>query len=327
MTALIRKLALLTALPLLLGACSSGDGTAELTLVISDAPVGDLASVTITIDQITLNRPGTDVVIDSFPNEDPDLRDTDTITIDLLEVQGLDNVLVVDGIEVPVGEYQNMRLSIIDEDIDASWVEEVGGARFPIKVPSEELKLGRFEVLDEGVQTFVLEFNLAKALTFNPKQNPSASRYILKPRGVRIVDVGRAALLGGNVDDDLFDGEPPCDGKVDPAVGNMVYLYQGHDLDLEALGDNFDPELDPTAAATLAEPYAAETVGEDGAYLFAYLPAGAYTVAFSCDAIDDDADLEDGIVIPSPEGQAAEISLDEGEALSCDFPLVGGQCG
>jgi hypothetical protein len=296
-----------------------------VTLLISDAPVGDLASVTITIDEITLNRPGSDIVIDSFPNEDPDLPDTDTITVDLLQVQGLDNVLVVDGVEVPVGDYQNMRLSIIDDDINESWVEEVGGAKFPIKVPSGELKLGRFEVLDEGVQTFVLEFNLAKALTFNPIPNPSSGRYILKPRGVRIVDVGRAALLGGTVDTDLFDGEPPCDGKVDPALGNTVYLYQGHDLG--DLGDLFDPEADPTAAATLEEPYAAEPVGEDGAYLFAYLPAGAYTVAFSCDALDDDADMDDEIVIPSPEGQAVEVTLDQGQDLSCDFPLVGGQCG
>lgn len=325
MTALFRWLLPLALLPLALGslACSSGSATTELTLLISDAPVGDLASVTITIDRIRLDRPGSDVTIDTFPNADPMLPDTDTLTIDLLEVQGLDSVLVVDGLEVPVGEYQNMRLTIVDEDIDASWVEEVGGAKFPIKVPSEELKLGRFEVLDEGVQTFVLEFDLTKAMTFNP----GPDRYILKPRGVRIVDVARAALVAGLVDADLFDGEPPCDDKLDATLGNRVYLYRGHGLDGDALGDVFDPDVDLGAAASLVEPYAAETVGGDGAYLFAYLPAGPYTLAFSCDAIDDDPDLDEDIVIPSPDGQLVEISLGEGEELGCDFPLVQGQCG
>lgn len=304
-------------------ACSSDPSTTEVSLLVSDAPVGDLAAVVVTIDRITFNRAGSDVVIDSFPDDDPDLPDTDTIQIDLLQVQGLDYVIVADGVETPVGRYQNMRLEIIDDDIDASYVEEEGGARKPLKVPSGELKLGGFEVLDEGVQTFVLEFNLPRAMTYNP----GPDRYILKPRGVRIVDVARAALLAGVVDDDLFDSEPPCDGKIDAALGNAVYLYDGHGLDHGALGDAFDPEIDTDAAAAWIEPVASEPVGEDGAYLFAYLPPGDYTLAFSCDALDDDADIDDGIVIPAPAGQVVEVSLGEAEQVSCDFPLVAGECG
>ncbi len=303
---------------------SCGGSSTPTTLVsfsVSDAPVGDLEAVVITIDRVIVNQPGDDIVIDEFPNEDPAGDPTDTITIDLLDYQGLDKLLIVDGIELKVGDYQNLRLSIV-EGIDDSYVVEEGGAVKLIKQPSGELKLGKFEVENVGVQAFVIEFNLETSMTYNP----GPDRYILKPRGVRIVDVETAALLDGTVDPALFDGESPCDEKAAPELGNVVYLYRGHGLDADALGDLFDPELDEDAAATLAAPFAAERAASDGAYSFSYLPAGDYTLAFSCDAEEDDPEYDDGIVIPTPSGELREVSLEPAEALTCDFPVASGDC-
>lgn len=303
----------------LLGCSDSSTPTTTVSFEISDAPVGDLEAVVITIDEVTINQPGDDIVIDSFPAENPEDPDTDTITIDLLQFQGLDSVLVIDGLELEVGDYQNLRLSIVATGVDASYVEEEGGERFPIKQPSNELKLGGFEVTDTGLQTFVIEFNVAKALTYNP----GPERYILKPRGVSIVDVAVAALVEGTVEEALFTGTTACAEKEVATVGNTVYLYEGHDLDTTALGDNFDPEEDPEAAANLVEPLGSEIVGEDGAYLFAYLEPGAYTVAFSCDAEGDDPEVDDGIVIPLPEDQIHEFDLGESETVRVDFTGAG----
>jgi len=304
-------------------ACNEPTPTTLVNFAISDAPVGDLEAVVITIDRITLNRPGDDIVIDSFPNDDPDGEDTDSITIDLLDVQGLDNILIVDGIELEVGKYQNIRLRIIDSNIDLTYVEEAGGEHKPLKQPSNELKLGGFTVEDSGVQSFILEFNLPKAMTYNP----GPDRYILKPRGVRIVDIEAAVTIAGVVDDALFDGVAPCDAKPEAEVGNAVYLYRGHDLDTDALGDLFDPDIDTDAAANLIEPHASEKVAEDGSYMFGYLHPGDYTLAFSCDAEMDDPDYDDGIGIPTPMDELVEVSLAPGEELSCDFPILGGVCG
>jgi hypothetical protein len=309
--------------PALIACGDAGTPTAPISFALSDAPVEDLDSVVITIDKITLNRPGhNDVVIDRFTNADLGVFDEDTITIDLLDYRGEDNVLIVGPVEVDVDEYQNLRIEVIESDITKSWVDEVGGGRKLIKVPSRELKLGRFEVTDTGDQTFILEFDLRRALTYNP----GPDRYILKPRGIRIIEVQLGATLEGLVAAELFDGEPPCDSKADAFVGNVMYLYNGTGLDLDKLGDAFDPDLDLVAAATLLEPYASESVASDGHYMFAYLPAGAYTLAFSCDATGDDPDYDDGILIPSPVDEAIEFTIDPGTALACDFPLDVGGC-
>jgi hypothetical protein len=306
-----------------LQACDSsggGNATAPVSFGVSDTPVMGLASVVITIDRIILNRPGNpDVVIDRFTSDELGVFDEDTITIDLLDYRGEDNLLIVGPVELNVAEYQNLRLEIIDND---SYVKGLDGGIWPLKVPSGELKLGRFEVEDSGDQTFILEFGLRKAMTYNP----GPDRYILKPRGVRIVEVERGTTIGGVVSTDFFDGAPPCDEKPDPSAGNVMYIYQGIGLDPTEFADNFDPALDPDAAADFLEPYAAETVEADGTYLFSYLPADDYTLALSCDAIDDDSDFHDGIVVPSPEDVFIEVSTSPGEDWACDFGLPDDLC-
>ena len=72
--------------------------------------------------------------------------------------------------------------------------------------------------------------------------------------------------------------------------------------------------------------FKAETVEADVTYLFSYLPAGDYTLAFSCDAIEDDPDFNDGIVVPSPEDVFIEVSTSPGEDWACDFGLPDDLC-
>ena len=309
-----------------LQACDSsggGNATAPVSFGVSDTPVIGLASVVITIDRIILNQPGNpDVIIDRFTSDELGVMDEDTITIDLLDYRGEDNLLIVGPVEVNVAEYQNLRLEILDNDINRSYAEELGGGIRPLRVPSGELTLGRFEVEDSGDQTFILEFGLRKSMTYNP----GPDRYILKPRGVRIVEVGRGTTIGGAINTDFFNGPPPCDEKGDPLVGNVMYIYQGIGLDATEFADNFDPALGPDAAVNFLEPFAAETVEPDGTYLFSYLPAGDYTLAFSCDAVDDDPDFDDGITIPSPEDAFIEVSASPGEDWACDFGLPDDLC-
>ena len=314
------------------GGTSSSPGTVSLGL--SDAPVGDLSEVVITIDGIELKRKGGDDCDDKTESDDcayidhftDDGDDVDTVQVDLLSLQGSDNKIIVEKIELEAGEYDQLRLSVIDEDTNYSWVKEKasGDALKLLKVPSDELKLGGFTVDSGGVQVFIIEFNLHKAMTYNP----GPDRYILKPRGVRVVDVETAASISGVVSSELFNGNgtSPCNGKVNDKVGNVIYLYQGHDLNVDNLADNFDSDVDAGAPDTAIAPYASETVAEDGTYEIAYLPPGNYTLAFTCEAEEDDSELLDDIVIPSPDTQIVELNLTEGESETCDLPLIDGSC-
>jgi hypothetical protein len=58
-------------------------------------------------------------------------------------------------------------------------------------------------------------------------------------------------------------------------------------------------------------------------YALGFLPAGDYTLAFSCDAADDDPVDYDSITVPLPDNQAYELSLDEGGQEVCDLGLEG----
>jgi len=304
---------------------SSSPATTVVSLSISDAPAGEVDEVAVTIDRIVFTQPGDDIEIEEFVNnDDPEGDLLDTVTIDLLDYQGMASILVIEGLELEVGEYQNMILYVLDEDTDLSWVVEAGETeRKDLKVPSGRLQLGRFEVEDVGEQNFVIEFNLTQSLVYRPG---ASDMYNLTPRGVRIVDVEAAVIVAGAVDPTLFDGESPCDEKVDPELGNVVYLYEGHGHETDTLGDLFDPEIDTDAAAELIPPFASEPVSGDGDFVFSYLPAGDYTLGFSCDAEDDDPEFDDGIVIPTPDGEVHEVSLEPGDEFTCNFPVSEGDC-
>ena len=320
---------------LFLAACGGGGGgstaagtgsSTDVSFAISDAPVDDAASVTVTIDSITFNRAGAnDIRIDSFTSADLGIAEADTVTLDLLDIRGTQRKVVVDLIELEPGDYQNLRLGIIDEDTNFSFVEEISsGLRKPLKVPSDELKLGGFTVADQGVQSFVFEFDLRKAMTYNP----GPDRYILKPRGVRVVAVDAAGTLQGNVDESLFDTIVQCSGKPDPEAGNVVYLYPGHDLDSNVLVD-MALEDDAALPDNAVVPFAAAAVESSDTgydYVFSYLPAGDYTLAFSCAASSDDPEVWDGLVIPLPATERVEVTLSAGELRECDLPLDNGQC-
>ncbi len=309
------------ALGLLLG-CNGTDSSGtvnEVSFGISDAPVGELDSVTITIEAMTLNREGDDTIIEMF---DTDAGEVDRITLDLLVYQGSESKLIVDSFELEVGTYQNIRLEIDDDSTDDSYVLEAGDLeRHELKVPSNELKLGGFEVEGDGPQTFIIEFDLTRAMTHNPGP-PGPDRYILKPRGVRVVDVEAAALVRGEATSGLLDD---CDDE-DTDHANRVYVYEGHGLLADDLGDAFDPDVDGSAPETTVAPFAADTLDEGGLYEIGFIPAGDYTLAFSCNAAPDDAELLDGIEIPSPSDQIVEISLSAGDETECTFELGGATC-
>ncbi|MEX1032846.1 MAG: DUF4382 domain-containing protein [Cellvibrionaceae bacterium] len=324
------------------GGSDSGDSsrTSSVSLRFSDAPVEDAAKVVITVDAITFSRDGADIVVNTFTSDELGIENAETFQIDLLEVQGNDNRLVLDVVELPVGDYRDLRIRVLDEDINFSYVEEVGtGLLKPIKVPSNELKLGAFTVANTGSQTFVIEFGLRQSLVYNP----TPERYILKPRGVRIVDLDTATTLAGTVDLVQLHAPGGCSDKPDPTVGNVAYLYTGHDLDTANLGDVFiregdeepasseestdGPVFDPDAPAEVIAPHAvAEIDGADGSYLFSYLLSGDYTLALSCAAEQDDPVIYDGLLIPFPATEIVEITLGIEENRRCDFPLSDGAC-
>ncbi|MEE8057249.1 MAG: DUF4382 domain-containing protein [Pseudomonadales bacterium] len=290
------------------GGANVSDETGTVSIGLSDAPVDELKEVVIEIDKITLRKTGEDdVEIDRFTSTDLSIVDVDTFQIDLLQYRGNKQAIVIDNLVVTAGKYSDLILSILDEDSNKSYVVELDDTQVEIKVPSDTLQLGGFTVDADGVQTFTIEFDLRQALAY--RTGPEV--YNLKPRGIRIEDNATAATLLGTVESSLFDTGSPCDSKTDPNVGNVVYLYAGHDLDVTKLIDVYDPEVAIPPDESI-EPFASTSVvagATEGTYDFGFVLAGDYTLVLSCDAEGDDSETYDAITLPLPTDQVKEVSL------------------
>lgn len=312
--------------------CGGGGGSvteSNVSIGFSDFPVDGAEKVVVTVDSLSFIGPEGEVVVDTFTSAALGITDADTFEFDLLDVQGNDFKLVLDSVVLPVGEYSELRIGVIDEDLEQSYVQALDSEElFELKIPSDELKLGGFTVEARSTQTFIVEFDLRQAMTYNP----GPERYILKPRGVRVVGLEQAAIVLGNIDTVSFAALPECMVEEGAPSGSSLYLYAGHELNVDLLKDNFDPEVDLDAPVDAIAPYATAVPDVNGDYLFSFVEPGDYTLAFSCDVPSDDPAVIDEvesvelIEIPAPSTEIVELSLAAGEDAYCGFPLAEGAC-
>lgn len=331
---------LLVPLLLCLGGCpcgfdcdrddEGGDDVSTFTLGMSATAVESIDHIFVEIDAITLRRANAeDVVIDSFTIADLDLVDSETFQIDLLNYRGIKQLEVIEDLEIDSGSYSQVLLQILDGDINRSFVEEADGDTVVLNVSSSQLLLPGFRV-SSGNEQLTIEFNLGLALKFIR----SSGTYLLGVEGARIVDNDNDSSIFGSVESSLFDTVSPCASKTDPLLGNLVYLYAGSNLSVNALADVYASDSSTTIGDNAIAPYSVTALVDNsltGAheYGFGFLPEDDYTVVFSCDALDDDPVDFDGITIPLPSEQLYEISLPADEQFECDFedPADPSACG
>ncbi|NMP30016.1 DUF4382 domain-containing protein [Thalassotalea sp. M1531] len=293
----------------------------SFNLNISDAPVDDAEAVVITIESVTFKREDTDdVVFETFNNEAEGIIDADTVTIDLLQYQGNDQFTILEGKEIPPGTYEQTIIEVLDEDLELSYVTEIGGENKSIKVPSDNLKLGGVTFSEgEENQAFTVEFSLRKSMTYKP----GPDEYNLKPSGVRIVETSNTGVLSGTVDIDVINQDLNCLND-----SHIVYLYEGHSLSENLLVDSFDNE-ENDAPENAIVPFDAVAPAFDNdtnsyRYEIGFIPTGNYTVAYACNTGEEGDDPEDydEIMIPNPSGQISEISITSTETTIHDFPIL-----
>jgi len=327
-TVFLAAVLLFPSMALLLPACSCGfdcnnddsKGTAVLTLGFSDALPEDLKQVVIEVDSITFRRTGAeDVVVDRFTI---DGASVDTFQVDLLLFRGRNQFTVLDDFELESGTYSQVRIAVLGGDVNRSYVQEADDTLRAISVAGGVLALPGMK-LAKSSQTFTVEFGLAQSL-----QRQSSGDYLLAADGVRLMDNATAASLSGRVDSSLFDSESPCSEKSDPAAGNRIYIYQGSKSASDQLGDVFTSNSATEVPDGVVAPYAVASLVRNSLtgrwdYVFGYLPAGDYTLAFACDTATDDSVDFDGLVVPLPAAQLYPLKLSAGEEATCDLKESG----
>lgn len=281
-------IALISSLSLV--ACNSSDdsdGTAMFSLGVSDAAVDSAERVLVCFSSVELVGNGlspqrfevgagngavaaNDLCIDSSGNPIPNTKG-----VDLLTLQGAASESLVAGAEVPAGNYGQLRLDIAE----GSEIELQDGTIRNLRIPSNQLRLDAVTLTANQTFNYTLEFDLRKAVV----APPGLSHYLLKPRGLRLVNNAEVGHIESQVSEALLleNGCTVTPEDLDTPIA-AVYLYEGHDVALEDMSDNSNDE---------GGPYASAAVYYDGAanYNFAigFVEQGSYTAGLTCNTDDD----------------------------------------
>jgi hypothetical protein len=282
-----------------LAACSGGgsggdNGTGQLSLGLTDAPVDDASSVVVQFSGVAFKRSG--ATAERVQNLSPSPRQ-----IDLLQYQGGHAVLLLDGVTLPAGDYEWIRLMVDNEPaVRDSYVVLTGGQECELRVPSgaeSGLKLNRgFTLPADGSVALTIDFDLRKSVHAPPGQRGSAASctqgYLLRPT-LRIVSNSEAGAIAGTVDSSLVtDGCLP-----------KVYVFSSSGVTPDDIEEASGSDADPLVVASVT----VQNGSTAYPYRAAFLPAGPYTVAFTCG--DDDATADDTLVFSGTQNVTVQPNL------------------
>jgi uncharacterized protein DUF4382 len=279
----------------LAGCGGSGSGT-MMSLSVADAPVDGAEKVVVVFSGVELVPGSGSPVTINFASPK---------TIDLLNDSGTASAVLFSQ-PIPPGSYGQIRLLVVaDGDPGNSYIVLSDGSMHGLMVPSGAqtgLKLvSGFTVPDSGVVDYTIDFDLRQAIVCQPGLSPQC---FLKPVE-RLVNNTTVGNIQGQVANTL----------VTTGCTPGVYLYAGtvsapEDMNSAApAGDTNQPIASKVPVATSTPPYY---------YQFTFLTPGSYTLAFSCQAAQDNPAQADPAVTFSP--VKSGITVTAGQTTTVDLP-------
>ena len=297
-------LAFVISLLLLIASCggNGGSGKGELSISLTDAPVQHADAVVIYFESALVNSSEDGRV-------EVDVIDPDTMmpgrSVDLLQLTG-DRTIELLTETFTAGSINWIRL-YVDFDPERTYIE-IDGTRYPLRCVSCEkngLKVNtHFEVLEDMTNAYTLDFDLQKSIT-DPQ---SGIDYILRPT-IRVTKTEVTGSIQGSVSSTVVS-------ELGGELGCAVYVYDEHD---SMTDDIYIPDGMPVPAThnnpVMAAAVERNPMTESYEYHAAFLPAGPYTIALTCDAELDDSMTEDELVFYG----ATNKTVQAGQVETHDF--------
>jgi hypothetical protein len=262
-----------------------GPGTGTLSLQITDGAVDSAEHVTIQFSGLEIHAAGgmsttlyycqdpadpAKTIVSPTPCTTPPAPKR----LDLLMLSGGLAETLLNPFTLPAGHYNWIRLTVDTAGTRDSYIV-VGGVEHELTIPSGDetgLKLNRgFNVPAGGSADFTIDFDLRKSVHLT-----GTGEYLLRPT-LRLADNTLTGAIAGTVDAAL----------VPAGCTPAVYVFEG--------GGVTPDDIDGTAP----DPVTTATVKLDaGVYKYkaAFLEAGSYTVAYTCQAALDDPAVNDALV-------------------------------
>jgi len=292
------KALVVTVTAALLAACSGGDGgdkarTGTLKLGITDAPVDHAYAVVVQFTGVEIKPMGAEPI--SFDFSSPK-------RLDLLALQGINRAMLLDGVTVPQGQYEWVRLKV-NADPTApgdSYIQLTQtGAECEMRIPSgaeSGLKINRPFSIGE-VADYTIDFDLRKSVVAPPGQaapdtcDGADQVYMLRP-ALRMMDNLQVGAIRGSISTPTIQAQcvlPQGQTPPAPYPGN-VYLFGPVATGVDVVPDDYDGiENDNNGA----DPVASAKVSSDTfTYTIGFVPPGNYEVVYTCDLDDPSLDAD-----------------------------------
>ena len=287
------NISLLLLTTLLITACGGSDSSSAKGVAsfdITDAPADEVTQVQLTINRIALKPENGSMIEISL--EEP------VVIGNLLDLQGGNAAPVVADTELPAGRYNWIRL-YVDGGFPDSYVTTNEGGSVDLFIPGQQANtpadnrflqlVSGFVIPAGGNVDFTIDVDLRRALT----KPANSDHYLLRP-ALRIIDNSQTGSLSGAVDTALLS-DASCSNDPGSDRGNAVYLYQDNnavsgDIHVDEFGAPVGNNNPLTTANVTLDP-------ETGLYSYriGFVPAGDYTIALTCQALDDMPDQADSI--------------------------------
>ncbi len=289
-----------------LSSCGTGSGTdtagrgvdtvtlqgkqSSLSISITDAVIDSAQKVSVQFTSISIQPEDGEAIEYTFDSPQ---------NIDLLSLQGTVFANLMSEQIIPTGKYESIRLHVnaSQDGVNDSFIQLNDGSEHELFIPSGSqsgLKINSgFELSESQDLHLMIDFDLRKSVVF------SNNEYKLRPT-LRMVNMQDVEHISGSIDAALLTAGHCSD--LDPETGNAVYLFEGHDITADDIDNNSGPVT--SAAVNLN--------AESGLYEYtlAFMPPGEYTLAFTCQADDDDPEDNDAIVFSHSENITVETAED-----------------
>jgi hypothetical protein len=259
---------------------SSGDSPngSNFSLRVTDAPIDNLVKVVIQFTAIEMKLQTGKWFKYTLPAPQP---------INLLSLQGLTTADLLVNMPIKPGDYKQLRF-IVDDAPMANHVEEVGGGVKNLDIPNGStvgLKIKqKFTIPGNRQMNFTVDFDLRKSV----KRNRTTGLYRLKPKMRFAVDTDVGLVRG--VIAPLLLIDPTCsDSNVD--THNAAYVYDGHNIVPDDINELSLLNLEPVTTTTINY----DPVSGLYKYEATFLPAGDYTIAFTCNSNLEDLEADDDL--------------------------------